>query len=152
MTMTFQPEIWNLLVLLHIRSTRYMRKKTPINWYVMKVWIIRLRHLCILKKESPPVWMQEAYHPLCIKYSICCPIPGGGERGRGKGMGEWGGKGRGWVPHHWTGGVSHLPPGWGSPHMNRARVPPPTSWTWPGVPPGVNRLKTLPSPSFRCGR
>ena len=54
-------------------------------------------------QESPPAWTQEAYRPQRIKYSICCPIPGG-----------WGGE----VP-------------WGTP------------------PPGVDRLKTLPSPILR---
>ena len=67
-------------------------------------------------------------------------------------------------------------PGWGTPHLDLAGAPPvwtwlgypcldlarvllsgpswvpPPVWTWPGYPPGVNRLKTLPSPSFGCGR
>ena len=25
------------------------------------------------KQESPPAWTQEAYHPPCSKYSLCCP-------------------------------------------------------------------------------
>ena len=53
------------------------------------------------KQERPPVWTQEAYRPPRSKYSLCCPILGGG------------------VPHSWLGrypipgkGVSHLWPGW----------------------------------------
>ena len=29
------------------------------------------------EQESPPACMQEAYQPWHIKYSICCPVPGG---------------------------------------------------------------------------
>ena len=25
------------------------------------------------EQESPPAWTQEAYRPLCSKYSLCCP-------------------------------------------------------------------------------
>ena len=32
-------------------------------------------------QESPPAWTQEAYRPRRIKYSICCPVLGGGGRG-----------------------------------------------------------------------
>ena len=35
----------------------------------------------VIEKESPPAWTQEAYRPRRIKYSICCPIPGGGGAG-----------------------------------------------------------------------
>ena len=30
-----------------------------------------------VKHESTPAWTQEAYCPLCSKYALCCPIPGG---------------------------------------------------------------------------
>ena len=68
-------------------------------------------------QESPPAWTQEAYRPRCIKYSICCPVPGG-------------------VPH------LGYPPSWpdqGVPHLrypptlDLAGVPPPI-WIWPGSP------------------
>ena len=57
----------------------------------------------VIKQESPPAWMQEAYRLPDIKYSICCP------------MLRWGG------PHPWTGGILSLDltglppsgPGWG---------------------------------------
>ena len=26
-----------------------------------------------MRQESPPAWTQEAYRPLCSKYSLCCP-------------------------------------------------------------------------------
>ena len=32
-----------------------------------------------VQQESPPAWTQEAYRPRHINYSICCPVPGGGE-------------------------------------------------------------------------
>ena len=33
---------------------------------------------CIMELESPPAWTQEAYRLQRIKYSICCPVLGGG--------------------------------------------------------------------------
>ena len=29
------------------------------------------------QQESPPAWTQETYRPRRIKFSICCPVPGG---------------------------------------------------------------------------
>ena len=80
------------------------------------------------QQESHPAWTQEVYRPRRNKYSICCPVLGGG-----------GGYPTGGVPHPcrgyptsgtpcqtWPGGTpSPAGPGW---------VPPPPSWTWPGYP------------------
>ena len=32
-----------------------------------------LRSKQLEQQESPPAWMQEAYHPLCSEYFFCCP-------------------------------------------------------------------------------
>ena len=83
------------------------------------------------KQGSLPAWTQEAYCPLCIKYSTCCPIPGGTPNlATGVPIPWWGypipGQGNTpsqappvltWLgePHPWTGrkgsGTSH----WGTP-------------------------------------
>ena len=55
-----------------------------VNVLYIKVWHHWwCKHRC--KQESPPAWMQEAYCPPCIEYSLCCPTwvpplswPGGG--------------------------------------------------------------------------
>ena len=82
------------------------------------------------KQESPPVWTQEAYHPPCSKYSLCCST---------------------WVPPQagyppiltWLGGTylgtpwQGTPPSWtwqGPPRLDLAGYPP--GWTWQGTPPG----------------
>ena len=65
--------------------------------------------------------MQEAYRPLCSKYSLCCPN---------------------WVPP-WQGTPpSRVPPWQGIPQQGtpppRQGIPPgrvPPSWTWQGTPP-----------------
>ena len=72
----------------------------------------------ILQQESPPAWTQEAYHPPCSKYFLCCPN---------------------WVPP-WQGTpLAGYPPRQGTP---RAGYLPgwtwqgtPPSWTWQGTPP-----------------
>ena len=63
------------------------------------------------QQDSPPAWTQEAYWPRCIKYSICCPVPGGG----------------GTPPRvppilTWLGGT----PSWGVPYL---RYPHPDPWS-----------------------
>ena len=109
-------------------------------------------HSCIKpvkQQESPPAWTQEAYRPLCSKYSLCCPNwvppPGGGYPVRytppgGSGYPPWGGY---WVPPPGPG----TPPG-GYPGGVPDRVPPlgGRGGTWtpvrypsrggPGTPPG----------------
>ena len=110
------------------------------------------QYIHTIKQESPPAWKQEAYRPPHIKYSICCPILGGEG-----------------VPHPWLGGYSipgYPHPGVGYPPegtWDQSMGYPPWKnmrpvevlWDEDGVnppPPDVNRLKTLPSPSFGCGR
>ena len=125
-----------------------------------------------MEQESPPAWTQEAYRPLCSKYSLCCPnwVPPGGTRGgyrvpprvppRG---GTWvtplGGYlgNPPWVP---PGGVPGTPPGY--PPWGYLGTPPgyPPGGGVPGTPPGypprggtgypprcgqTNKVKLLPS-------
>ena len=49
-----------------------------------------------------------------------------------------------WPP--WLDWPLTWPPGWID------LWPSPPRWTWPPPPPGVDKVKTLPSPSFGCGR
>ena len=78
----------------------------------------------IQKQESPPVWMQEAYHPPCSEYSFCCPN---------------------WVPPHplsW--------PGWGVPYLGTPLAGYPQQGTphpdlAGGTPPGYPRQGNSPS-------
>ena len=65
----------------------------------------------LIKQGSPPAWTQEAYRPPLIKYSMCCPVRGGG------GI-PWAGTPlAGVTPFQtWLGGVLWAgPPGWGTP-------------------------------------
>ena len=105
--------------------------------------------------------MQEAYCLPCIKYFICCPIPGGVPHlwtggtlpldggggyptsgwGRGYHTSGWGGvptSGQGYPTSGWGG---YLIPGWGTPHLDLTRVPP--IWTWPGYP-HLDLVRVLP--------
>ena len=105
------------------------------------------------KKQDSPAWTQEAYRPRRIKYSICCPVLGGG------GTPSLPGGIPPWVPPIPTGGY---PPSWpglggypipageyptlGTPHPDLARGNPipaggegtpywvPPSWAGRGVP------------------
>ena len=71
-------------------------------------------------QESPPAWMQEAYRPRHIKYSICCSVLGGGG-----------------LPHPCRGCTPpQVPPVltcWGGTPCLQMGYPP--FWTWPGYPP-----------------
>ena len=113
-------------------------------------------------QESLPGWTQEAYWPKRIKYSTCCPIPGGGGRGylpwwagrylgvplpppdlaRGRGT-CLGGVGTLGYPHPHPGlarGGEYLPwPGVGTPHLDLTGIPLPS--------PGVTENITFPHPS-----
>ena len=105
------------------------------------------------KQESPPAWTQEAYWPRRIKYSICCPVPGGGggypiPARKVPLVQTWLGGGGFPIPAGGTHlGYSPVRPGWGTtPHWTWLGNPPPI-WTWPGYPlcqtwleysPGVN--------------
>ena len=56
-------------------------------------YIHLLLHKICPEQESPPAWTQKAYRPRHIKYSICCPIWGGGGTYLGQGgtyFGFWG--------------------------------------------------------------
>ena len=126
-----------------------------------QVWIHHIVSM-FLQKESHPARTLEAYRPQRNKYSIICPIPG-------KGVSTLDG---GYLP--WLGGGGYLPWGtpiltwpvylpwpegylpWGTPHPDLAwgvptlvgggGVPTYLHLDLPGIPPpGVNRLKTLPS-------
>ena len=81
------------------------------------------------RQESPPAWTQEAYRPLCSKYSLCCPnwVPPGGVPGTPPStppVPPLGGTRYppGYPPGGVPGGVSGTPPG-----------------GVPGPPPGVDR-------------
>ena len=49
------------------------------NLIFVGLWIDQIPQsiLFILHTKSPPAWTQKGYRPPRIKYSICCPIPGG---------------------------------------------------------------------------
>ena len=83
-------------------------------------------------QESPPAGKQEAYRPPRIKYSICCPIPGGG-----------GGRVGTPLSRIHLAGVPPPPsgPGRGTPCLDLTRVSPGCGLT--------NKLKLLPSPILR---
>ena len=98
-------------------------------------------------QESPPAWTQEAYRPLCSKYSLCCPNwvtpprPGyppsqGTPPARvptPARVPPWGGTPRpGYPPSQGT-PPARVPPGQGTP---LARVPPWPGYPQPGYPPG----------------
>ena len=96
------------------------------------------------QQESPPAWMQEAYRPLCSKYSLCCPNwvpPLGGVPGQvpppgGSGYPR-GGTQSGTPPGGTRSGQVRYPPGgsgyppWGG--TRSGQVPPPRG---SGYPPG----------------
>ena len=85
------------------------------------------------KQESPPAWTQEAYRPLCSKYSLCCPnwvpprggtrTPPGGVPGPPKGVPGQVPPGGGYPDPPRGGTQSGTPPGGGT------RTPPPPLWT-----------------------
>ena len=97
-------------------------------------------------QESPPAWTQEAYHPPCSKYSLCCPnwVP--------PPILTWGGY-LTWVPplarYPLAGSPqqstppskvppSRVPPGKVPPPPSRVPSPAgysPPGWTWQGTPP-----------------
>ena len=97
------------------------------------------------QQVSSPAWTQEAYRPPLIKYSMCCPVPGGTPGTPS----SWPGRGStpGWVP-----------PGWGTPHPDLAQgrgVPQggcPLAGVFPscldlaGVPPELDLTGILPWP------
>ena len=90
--------------------------------------------LIFLWNKSPPAWTQEVYRLPRIKYSICCPIRGGG----GLPVSGWG------VSRLWTGGTPPMDRGiphpWlGTPCLDLAGVHPPGCKL-------TNKLKLLPSP------
>ena len=104
-------------------------KKTPVLWTssLHKSPVRTFQNLC--QQKSPPAWMQEAYRPQCIKYSICCPILGDTPSPDGG------------IPLQDVGTTPSLT-GYPPPHWDLARVPPiwtwlgsPPIWTWPGYPP-----------------
>ena len=112
--------------------------------------------LSLNKQERPPAWTQEAYRPPYIKYSICCPILGGGTPSLTGVPHLW--LGRGYlIPHPWP-GYSPILTWLGYPHLDLAKVPLVRTWDqWKyygmemGYPPGcelTNGLKILPPPSF----
>ena len=115
-----------------------------VNLSVLIIWnCFGLIPKIFLKQESPPTWTQEAYRPQRNKYSVCCPILGRGVPNLAGGYLPWG------TPSSW--------PGWG--YLSWWGIPtlgyPPPSGSGQGTPPpppGVDRLKTLPSPSFWCGQ
>ena len=89
--------VWMLCCLNNI----YQQEATQIPQMILLVWNF-------IQQESPPAWTQEAYRPLCSKYSLCCPN---------------------WVPP--PGGQVRVPP----PGGGQVRVPP-RGGSGPGTPPG----------------
>ena len=74
------------------------------------------------EQESPPAWTQEAYHPPCSKYSLCCPVLADPPLSAGPDP-----------PVSWT---------WSPPPQSAGPDPPPTDH-WP---PLLSRLADLPPP------
>ena len=104
-----------------------------------------------IKQESPPAWTQEAYHPPCSKYSLCCPnwVPPTPiltwPRGYPAGGGTW----PGYPPRvplpSWPGGVPDLgtpPAGYPPSRVPPGRVPPSR------VPPQTGPSRIPPSPQW----
>ena len=103
----------------------------------------------MIKLESPPAWMQEAYRPPCSECSFCCPnwVPpqswpgwGGPYLGTPLSWPGWGGS-LPWYPPSWPGGFPTLVPT-SPPLLDLEGYPPwldlagyPPSWTWQGTPP-----------------
>ena len=98
------------------------------------------------KQESPPAWTQEAYRPLCSKYSLCCPnwLPprqGTPQAGYPPCQGTPPGQGTpcqgtppGRVPPQGTlrqgTPLGRVPPHQGTPPAGPGRVPPPPAAPW----------------------
>ena len=117
---------------------------------------IYFSHKGSIKQERPPAWTQEAYRPLCSKYSLCCPnwVPPRGGTGPPQGTPQ-GGTRPPWVP---PGGWYQDPPGYPRgyrdppvPPRGYQNPPPGGTGTPPGgywTPPPVDRqtpVKTVPS-------
>ena len=99
------------------------------------------------EQESPPAWTQEAYRPLCSKYSLCCPNwvpPRGGYPVRYHPGGVPGPPPRGGTRSGTPPGVPRPPPPGGGaggyPEPPPGGVPgPPRGGTWSGTPRGGTR-------------
>ena len=86
----------------------------------------------IHRKQDSPAWTQEAYRPPLIKYSMGCPVPGGGGGTPGGHPPSWGTSSccpdlarRGGTPGGCLPWLGYPPP-----HLDLARVPSlPHVWT-----------------------
>ena len=84
------------------------------QWATYKLW----------KQESPPVWTQEAYRPLCSKYSLCCSVSGKGDVLPPAWLGTGGN-----TPSSPTGGGTPIQPDWGGSHHQAGwGIPSPLNW------------------------
>ena len=159
-----------------ISKTRKRRKlkKNLTNWLpLILCGTIVAEDICHTnhrqKLESPPAWTQEAYRPLCSKYSLCCPNwvppggypvryppggypdPPGGVPSQVPPRGGVPGPPRGYPVRYPRGGTRSGTPG-GVP-----RPPPPGGGTRSGTPPGGYPVRYPPGgypdpPSPPCGQ
>ena len=105
-------------------------------------------HNIRVEQDSPPEWTQEAYQPPLIKYSMCCPVGGGGVSWAAAPLAvvppvlSWPGGTPGGHPSGWgtlcpdlAGGYPRwVPPGWGTPILTWLGVPQ-VGAPWLGYPP-----------------
>ena len=161
------------MVLLYQFARRAISKNMPsqcltTNYKQLSMTWKKSDQTYVRKQESPPSWMQESYHPLCSKYTLCCSSwgvtppswPGWGGTPWGNPP-SWTGM-NGYPTPSWPGiGVPLWPDlewgspcpdlGWGYP-LSRPRMGlphphhPDLGWVYPPSRPGMGVL-----PLFRCG-
>ena len=128
-------------------------RNTIVHWILSSV----LKDSCLVTKcfyfkyqqESPPAWTQEAYHPPCSKYSLCCPILADPPPP----LADWPPPRQDWPHPSWTDPpppAGLTPPSWTDPPPPRLDWPTPTpGWVGWLIPPlwtdRQTRVKTLPS-------
>ena len=88
--------------------------------------------IILIKQESPPASMQEAYRPPCREYSFCCAILADPPLA-GPDPPHWLDLAPHWLdltrPVGWTWPTPPLD--WHPPHWLDWSDPPPVGWTWP---------------------